>query len=295
MAKINDINEMYNDKRKVKYYTKKIINSSAKIGDDEFYTENLQEYLERVIEICNTEGKPALVTLKFPVSKFVKLYDLTLPIFPVAVEKRLKDKDFRLEFFGYATDEKVRDLLQNDIDSKKYDLADETSKAATRMVEVVRRELLEQYLTQKKWQRPNKEILSYIEGLSIMQPLRLDKVSPEQILGPVDISDYFQIPNPTEEDLDKQFDFVENLSKTSQHSPNHPYYLINIDGKLYVAGTRVGRTEKEILANAKFERLASRFQSTIDDRIRLIDRYKRHHIVKLPKSKETTAVGPTNE
>lgn len=293
--KLDRNNEYYFDKRKVKYYTIKITNMHTEKGSDEFYSENLESRLCDIIKISNAEGKPAIVTVEFPVSKFVKLYDLTLPIFPVAVEKRLKDKDFRLEYFGYATDEKVRDLLQGDIDSKKYNLADETSKAATRMVEVVRRELLEQYLTQKKWQRPNKEILSYIEGLSIMQPLRLDKVSPEQILGPINISNYFQVPYPTEEDLDKQFDFVENLSKTSQNSPTHPYYLINIDSKLYVAGTRIGSTEKEILANAKFERLASKFQSTIDDRISLIDRYKRHHIVKLPKSKETTIVGPTNE
>ena len=90
----------------------KIANSKAEPGDNEFGTEFLDSSaIKAMIEKVNQEGMPMLLTIEFDAGYNTRFKTLTIPILPMCVEHRKRDKQFTMRYAILGSPEQTREMI----------------------------------------------------------------------------------------------------------------------------------------------------------------------------------------
>ena len=232
----------------------KIANSKAEPGDNEFGTEFLEtSAIKSLIEQVNREGMPMLLTIEFDAGYNTKFKTLEVPILPMCIEQRKRDSKFAMRYAILGSPEQTRELTQNDVKGKLYDLKAEINIQAEQTKEYIRRELIKSYLKIKR-SDPKHPAISWVEGYHIVnKKYDISSIAPDQI-GAVKLSNIYkelQEPHMDEKFPDRDFDAVYHYSKSYQAIHNGTDVSFVYGAGEHLVGLKKGRTPAEVEAIAR--------------------------------------------
>lgn len=232
----------------------KIANSKAEPGDNEFGTEFLEtSAIKSMIEQVNREGMPMLLTIEFDAGYNTKFKTLKVPILPMCVEHRKHDRQFAMRYAILGSPEQTRELIQNDVDCKLYDLDSKINIQAEQTKEYIRRELIKSYLKIKR-SEPRHPAIALVEGYHIVNSqYDIASIAPDQI-GAVKLSNIYkelQEPDMNEVFPDRDFRAVYAYSKSYQNLHSGTDVSFVYAAGEHLVGLKKGRTPAEVEAIAK--------------------------------------------
>lgn len=239
----------------------KIANSKAEPGDNEFGTEALDSStIKALIEKVNEEGMPMMLKIEFDAGYNTRFKTLEIPILPMCVEHRKRDKQFAMRYAILGSPEQTRELIKNDVECKLYDLESQIELQAEQTKEYIRREMMKAYLKIKR-SEPSHHSIKLVEGYHIVnQYYDLTKIAPDQI-DAVKLSNIYrqlQTPDMNEDFPKKDFKAVYEFSKKYQldNAGSDRVCFVYGAGE-HLVGLKKGKTYAEAEAIAKQDAVAA--------------------------------------
>ena len=255
----------------------KIANSKAEPGDNEFGTEFLDSSaIKAMIEKVNQEGMPMLLTIEFDAGYNTRFKTLTIPILPMCVEHRKRDKQFTMRYAILGSPEQTREMIKSDVACHLYDLDSAIELQAEQTKEYIRRELIKSYLKIKR-SEPRHPAISLIEGYHIVnRHYDVSSIAPSQI-DAVKLSNVYkelQTPDMNETFPDRDFRAVYAYSKSYQalHSGTEVSFVYGAGEHL--VGLKKGATpaEREAIAKQDAEAAIKAYEVEVID-MGIVDQY----------------------